>query len=235
MTHDSRPDEASIDRWLCEFRLNGFIVFKSFLDPEWVRAVAEQMEPLLRGELERATQGASQTQRSARRLAFDVGRYADLLGGPLADARYRRHPLIEQLVGRIFGPGVEWRRGWTQVECVWSGSVHMDWHSDQTMDETPDPSRVTDTLRLTYNIPLVDFTWANGAMEMIPGTHHLSRAFLARPLHDIAHIYPVPLRLRVGDALLRDGNVLHRGTPNLTDRPRPMLDQTYKRTRPDAP
>jgi hypothetical protein len=33
-----------------------------------------------------------------------------------------------------------------------------------------------------------------------------------------------------GDALLRDGNGLHRGTPNLTDEPRPMLDQTYKKS-----
>ena len=31
------------------------------------------------------------------------------------------------------------------------------------------------------------------------------------------------------DAILRDGNILHRGTPNLTDAPRPMLDQTYKK------
>ncbi len=35
--------------------------------------------------------------------------------------------------------------------------------------------------------------------------------------------------LRRGDAVLRDGNGLHRGTPNVTDRARPMLDRTYKR------
>ena len=30
------------------------------------------------------------------------------------------------------------------------------------------------------------------------------------------------------DALLRDGNLLHRGTPNMTDQPRILLDQTYR-------
>jgi hypothetical protein len=28
--------------------------------------------------------------------------------------------------------------------------------------------------------------------------------------------------------MLRDGNALHRGTPNLTDTPRILLGQTYK-------
>jgi ectoine hydroxylase-related dioxygenase (phytanoyl-CoA dioxygenase family) len=104
----------------------------------------------------------------------------------------------------------------------------MDWHSDLTHDETAEEGAMT---RVTYNIPLVEFTWCNGAMEMMPGTHHLPRSFLADPFKDVAHIYPVPLRLRLGDALLRDGNGLHRGTPNLTDAPRPMLDQTYKAIR----
>lgn len=227
-------DKETKKRWLCEFELNGFVVLRDLLAPDWVEAVREQMEPLLRGELERATKGESKTQRSAYRLAFDVGRYADLLGGALGDDRYRRHPVIEELVSEIFGGADRWRRGWTQVECVWSGSTHMDWHSDQTLDETPDPTQPSEPVRLTYNIPLVEFTWANGAMEMIPGTHRLSRSSLARSLHDIPNIYPVPLRLSVGDGLLRDGNVLHRGTPNLTERPRPMLDQTYKRIMPEA-
>jgi len=46
---------------------------------------------------------------------------------------------------------------------------------------------------------------------------------------EIANVYPHRLRLHPGDAVLRDGNLLHRGTPNLTDRVRPMLDQTYKK------
>ena len=43
------------------------------------------------------------------------------------------------------------------------------------------------------------------------------------------NIYPYLLRLNVGDAVFRDGNILHRGTPNLCDDVRPMLDQTYKK------
>jgi hypothetical protein len=41
-------------------------------------------------------------------------------------------------------------------------------------------------------------------------------------------VYGVRPDLRRGDAMLRDGNTLHRGAPNLTDTPRAMLDQTYR-------
>jgi ectoine hydroxylase-related dioxygenase (phytanoyl-CoA dioxygenase family) len=81
--------------------------------------------------------------------------------------------------------------------------------------------------RMAFNIPLVDFTWCSGAMEMLPGSHHLRRGFPS--VSDLPRVYPVRLELRLGDAVLRDCNCLHRGTPNLTDHVRPMLDQTYKR------
>jgi hypothetical protein len=34
--------------------------------------------------------------------------------------------------------------------------------------------------------------------------------------------------------MLRDGNTLHRGAPNLTDTPRAMLDQTYRTAKAPA-
>ena len=98
-------------------------------------------------------------------------------------------------------------------------------------EDTERPEDPNHTIRITYNIPLVDFTWANGAMELLPGSHLQPRSFLSSTFHDIAHLYPVSLRLQRGDALLRDSNTVHRGTPNLTEHPRPMLDQTYRTKR----
>jgi len=222
-------DAARRERWLREFRLNGFVILEDFLPREWVEAVHDQLLPVLRGEMERARRGEAQTRRGEdNRLAITLAQYADLLGPPLSDDLYRRNPVIESLVDDIFGGPGRRKRGWTQVEVAFPGTVHMNWHSDQTFDETPDPEHQAGSLRVTYNIPLVDFGWANGALEIIPGSHRLPRNFLNNTFKDVVNIYPAPLRLRRGDALLRDGNGLHRGTPNLTDRPRPMLDQTYK-------
>ncbi|HET6277986.1 MAG TPA: phytanoyl-CoA dioxygenase family protein [Candidatus Polarisedimenticolia bacterium] len=218
------------NRWLREFNLNGFILLRAFLPPDLVSGMHDQLLPILRAEHRKARDDGFARGRAPGRLALDVSEYIRLLGGPLADERFHRNPLIEELVDEVLGGANGWKRGWTQVEVVFRGSDHMAWHSDQKPEETPDlhgPHRV---LRVTYNIPLVDFTWANGALEVLPGSHHLPRAdTVSAAMTEIPNLYPVPLYLRRGDALLRDGNTLHRGTPNVTDAARPMLDQTYKR------
>lgn len=221
-------DPVIKDRWLREFRLNGFVILQSFLPVAYVEALWEQLLPILRGEKEKGDRGESPNKRGPNRYSFDVGVYAKLLGGPLDDPRYHAHPDIEELVEAILGPRNSWGRGWSRIECAWNGSEYMGWHSDQVFDETPDPHAANRTVRVTYNIPLVDFNWANGATEFVPGTHLQPRAVVDHKLLDIPNIYGVRPDLRRGDALLRDGNTLHRGAPNLTDTPRAMLDQTYR-------
>ncbi len=221
-------DPVQKDRWLREFHLNGFLVLRDFLSRDLVQAMHDQLLPLVRGEYERIEREGLQRLRAAGRLSLDVGRYADLLGGPLADPLYRNNPVIEELAEAILGPPGTWGRGWSQVECAFPGCGYMTWHPDQTPDETPAGDGPHHTVRLTFNIPLVPFTWATGAMELLPTTHLLPRAFVARSLQDVPSLYPVRLDLALGDAVLRDGNGLHRGTPNVSDTPRLMLDQTYR-------
>ena len=221
-------DETQKAVWLKELQLNGFVILRNFLPVDFVVELHDQLLPLLKGEYTKAVAGGFERGRAPGRLAIDLERYAELLGGPLADERYRRNPLIEELVDAVLGAG-GWRRGWSLVEAVWKGSAFMSWHSDQTLEETPDPDGPHEPVRLTYNIPLIDTTWAVGATEFLPGSHTQPRSFLNQTFHDVAQVYPVRPLLRRGDAMLRDGNGLHRGTPNLTDDPRPMLDQTYKK------
>jgi hypothetical protein len=221
-------DPVQKDRWLREFHLNGFVLLRGFLPPERVRAMHAQLLPLVRGEYARIEREGLQRLRAPGRLSLDVSRYAELLGGALADPLYRHNPVIEELAEAILGPMGTWGRGWSQVECAFPGCGYMTWHPDQTPDETPPGDGPHRTVRLTFNIPLTEWTWANGAMELLPATHLLSRAFLTRNVQEIAHLYPVRLDLAVGDALLRDGNGLHRGSPNVSEEPRLMLDQTYR-------
>ena len=221
-------DPQTKDLWLREFRLNGFVILRGFLPVPFVEALWEQMLPILRGEKERGDRGDTPNTRGPHRYSFDVGAYAQLLGGALADERYLAHPDIEELVEAVLGPRTTWGRGWSRVECAFKGSEYMGWHSDQVFDETPDPQSHNRTVRVTYNIPLVDFTWANGATEFVPGSHLQPRSVVDDRLHEIPNVYGVRPDLRRGDAMLRDGNTLHRGAPNLIDTPRAMLDQTYR-------
>jgi len=219
-------DPEQKDNWLREFQLNGFVVFRNFLPVDFVEALADELAPLLEAEYAKASKDGWAEGRNVGRMGLHLEQYARLFSGALADDRYQRNPIIEELVDATLGEG-QWRRGWTLVEANWKGSGHMTWHSDQRPEDTPDPSGPHEIIRVTFNIPVVDFTWETGAMEMLPGSHHLPRDFGV--VDGVDNIYPHLLRLNRGDAIFRDGNILHRGTPNLSDRVRPMLDQTYKK------
>jgi hypothetical protein len=217
------PDQK--DRWLREFQLNGFVVLRNFLPADFVRAMHEELTPLLDAEYAKSTKDGFVKGRAQGRLALHLEHYAGLWKGALADDRYQRNPVIEELVNATLGAG-RWERGWTLVEAAWKGSAFMSWHSDLKPEEAPDPRARHQPVRVTYNIPLVGFTWESGAMEVVPGSHLLPRDFGG--VLGVANIYPYRLNLALGDAVFRDSNILHRGTPNLTDRVRPMLDQTYR-------
>ena len=219
-------DADQKDRWLREFHLNGFIVLRNFLPVDFVEALREELAPLLEAEHTKASRDEFSKGRARGRLALHLGQYANLLKSSLADVRYQSNPVIEELVDATLGEGC-WKRGWTLVEAVWKGAEFMAWHSDQKPDDTPDMHGPHETVRVTFNIPLVDFTWHSGATEVLPGSHHLPRDFAG--VVGVPNIYPYLLRMNVGDAVFRDGNILHRGTPNLGEEARPMLDQTYKK------
>src|SRR6266581_2900066 len=118
-----------------------------------------------------------------------------------------------------------WRRGRTKAECPFKDADTMPWHPDVPNDETHDPARPPRPTRLTFNVPLVDINDANGPMEIVPGSHRMHHRGAQDYIYDLPQIYGVKILLRRGDAMLRDGNALHRGTPNLTERPRLLLDQ----------
>lgn len=222
------PAKEELDLLVREFRLNGFAVLKGLIPVDLLTDFHHQLQPILRGEYKRVMAGQTEKARGAHRLAIDLTPYAKVISGQFYDEVFTHNPIAEDLVGAILAPHGTWRHGWTQVECAWKGSEFMGWHSDQTLADTPEPEQPNKTVRITFNIPLVDFTWANGAMQVIPGSHHLPRSFHSYQFEKLPRLHSHSLSLCRGDAIIRDGNMLHRGTPNLTHEPRPMLDQTYK-------
>lgn len=76
-------------------------------------------------------------------------------------------------------------------------------------------------------MPLVDINDANGPLEVVPGSHRM-RHTDTNPIYKVSQVHGVKLLLHQGDAVLRDGNGLHRGTPNLGAEPRILLDQAYR-------
>ena len=95
----------------------------------------------------------------------------------------------------------------------------------------PDLAHATPAYSLVVNVPVVDTSPQNGSTELWPGTHldtnrtqgediKLSPAAEARHRSECLPLQPsVP----AGSALVRDIRLWHRGMPNHTQQPRPMI------------
>ncbi|GAB1543297.1 hypothetical protein NUACC21_59710 [Scytonema sp. NUACC21] len=85
---------------------------------------------------------------------------------------------------------------------------------------------VTPLYALAVNFPLVEVTEENGPFQMARGTHLLSReeglAKIASGEIPMESFYMQP-----GDVTIRSPLALHRGSPNRTSQPRPMVVMGY--------
>lgn len=78
---------------------------------------------------------------------------------------------------------------------------------------------------LIVNVAVVDTDLVNGAIDVVPKTH---RRFYKYWEFALNRVYrdAVRLPLSQGDVLIRTSTLWHRGMPNLSDKPRPMLALT---------
>ena len=68
----------------------------------------------------------------------------------------------------------------------------------------------------------------HGPVEIAPGTHRMPRKDARRAV-EAGEISPQPVPLEIGDVLIRHPWALHRGSPNTTDTPRPLVTIRYVR------
>jgi ectoine hydroxylase-related dioxygenase (phytanoyl-CoA dioxygenase family) len=104
-------------------------------------------------------------------------------------------------------------------------NVHVDYQRP-LFGEAPDLLLPAYVLVVTFG--LVRITLENGAIEIAPGTHRMQRKEALRAV-EAAEIGMQPVPLEIGDVLIRHPWALHRGSPNTTDTPRPLVTVRYVR------
>lgn len=96
----------------------------------------------------------------------------------------------------------------------------------------PDLEQATPPFGFVINVPVVDVSPANGSTELWPGTHRDATVFLSKnhlrvPEKTLerrrALVPPVQPTIPCGGVLIRDLRLWHRGMPNRTATPRPMI------------
>jgi hypothetical protein len=210
--------EKEIETFVATARSDGFVILKNHFSQETLNKWRDTCLPLLDQQIRME---GEQTSRGSNRyyvtLPFEM---------PFADPSIYEDQdilaILEELIGKNF------------VMCQLAsdtpinGSACQDIHRD-CPPLFPEAGIETPMYQLAVNFPLIDVTPENGPLEIIRGTHMLSRdQGLDLLENQKASLEQVEMKL--GDVMIRDVRTLHRGTPNKTDTPRPMVVIGYSRS-----
>lgn len=144
---------------------------------------------------------------------------------PFADPEFFENEVILGIVEKLVGrDGVMCQLA---TDTPLEGSDYQDVHRD-TQLLFPETGQETPPYQLAVNFPLVDVTPENGPFEVAPATHMISKEEGLRRL-ETGEAKLEPICLKRGDVMVRDVRHLHRGTPNHTATPRPMVVIGYSR------
>jgi hypothetical protein len=213
-----RYSAAEHDSFARQFNRDGLVVLPGHFDVELLRAWAREFEPLLAAGIERDIANPNRgPQRFYVTLPFR---------GVFADRSIYEDPDVLAIVERVAGPEPVMCQLATDTPL--RGSDFQAWHADTPLlfPETNDND--TPSFQIAVNFPLVDVTDEMGPLETTDGTHRMNKAeVLAAIERGELRGRRVPMAL--GDVMIRDVRAVHRGTPNLTETPRPMVVIGYSR------
>jgi hypothetical protein len=206
------------DAFARDFNRDSLVVLRDHIPRAKLARWAEAFQPLLQAQIAREKQVSS---RGAQRYYVTLPFVA-----PWADPEIYEDRDILSIVERVAGPD--------PVMCQLAsdtplrGSEYQPWHADTPplFPETGDND--TPSFQLAVNFALCDVGEDNGPFETTHGTHRMDKA---QALAGIAsgEIAQHRYTMRMGDVMIRDVRAVHRGTPNLTDTPRPMVVIGYSR------
>jgi hypothetical protein len=212
-----RYSGEEIEGFVREVLADGFCVLPGHLPRAKMEAWREAFRPLLERHVER----------EGHRFNRGPARYYVTLpfAAPFADpAVYEDDDVLGVVFGLVGGDA-------TLVQLATDtpllGSDYQDVHRDAP-PLFPEWGRETPPFQLAVNFPLVDVTEENGPFEVARATHTVSKEEGLRRL-ERGEARLEPICLRAGDVMIRDVRGLHRGTPNRTREPRPMVVVGYSR------
>ena len=215
--NSQRYGDAEIRKLTEEAVRDGFCVLRGHIPKEKLDHWSEEFRPLLEDHLER--EGHIQNRGPGRyyvTLPFDR---------PFADEEIFCDPdvlaIVENLIGADF----------TMVQLATDtplrGSDYQEIHRDAA-PLFPEWGQETPTFQLAVNFPLIDVTAENGPFEVARGTHRVTKEDGMRMIESGERPLE-PVLLAACYVMIRDVRGLHRGTPNRTDTPRPMVVIGYSR------
>lgn len=201
-----------------ELDQRGYCVLRGILPTPRVDECREAFRPILRGYLGSGPEPNRGPARHFLPMPFEP---------PCFCPEFFFHPDVLRLVRDAMDDRVVADQWGCDVPLP--GSQHQGFHVDFARPLFPEsPNLRLPPYMLAVSFGLVRITPANGPIEIAPGTHRMPKEeALAAVESGTNEIDPVPLE--IGDVLVRHPWALHRGTPNATDEPRPLVTIRYVR------
>ena len=201
----------------------GYLVLGQVLTGEQVRRIGDRLDALMREEGDQA--GAELLDSPYIRHPKEAGadRLADLVNkGDVFDVFYT-HPRVLAAFSRVLGREMKLSSLNYRAATPGAGEqkLHVDWHEPVA----PGDYMVCNSIWL-----LDDFSRANGATRVVPGTHlagRLPQDVLADPASP--HPDEVLLEAPAGTVAVFNSHVWHGGTRNTTDRHRRAVHSYFCR------
>lgn len=213
-----RYTAAEHDAFARDFNRDSLVVLKDHIPRAKLARWADAQWPLLQAQIEREKDSPS---RGAQRFYVTLPFQA-----PFADPEIYEDRDILAIVERVAGPEPVLCQLATDTPL--KGSDYQAWHADTPALFPEWGTNDTPSFQIAVNFALCDVTDENGPFETTYGTHRMNKDEAMAGLKSGA-IAQHRLKMRMGDVMIRDVRAVHRGTPNSTDQPRPMVVLGYSR------
>ncbi|MCU1472049.1 phytanoyl-CoA dioxygenase family protein [Amnibacterium sp.] len=213
-------------------KIKGYVIIEDVFDEAQLTALKARFNELLNAYVEKTdpNRGAS---RYGMPLPFE---------SPFASTTLVANPIILQVIRSILGEDIIC--SFFASDTALSGSQYQQAHSD-VAPLFPEDDISLPPFCYVVNIPLVDFRPDNGPTEIWPYGTHLVGDPRVVPIPDFTRIQelresalgrfteeemtPQQVITPAGSVVIRDIRMWHRGTPNRSQDPRPMMAMVYNR------
>jgi ectoine hydroxylase-related dioxygenase (phytanoyl-CoA dioxygenase family) len=201
------------DAHAAQMREQGYTIIEDFMDAATLAAVRETLAPYLGGYHGRNDFEGFLTERV----------YTLVARGKVFEA-LTEEPRVLALLDRVLQPNYLLTA--SQAICINPGENAQGLHTDDSFYRQPRPRPA-----ISYTmIAAVDaFTEANGATQVIPGSHLWGDPGSPGRPNDMAEMEKmlVPLEMPAGACVVFPGTLVHQGGANRTDKPRLAFTNQY--------
>ncbi len=206
--------DADLDRLVEDLNRDGICILRGLIPREKVQEWARAFNNLF---TERQNRPGGLAPREKSRYYLTLPWVP-----PFADEEVFANPTLLAVLDRVFPQ--EYVLVQLGADVPLKGSDYQEVHRDFRPLFTEDT--VTPLYALAVNFPLVDVTEENGPFQQARGTHVLPREEGLRKVAS-GEIPMESFYAQMGDVTVRTPLALHRGSPNRSDAPRPMVVMGY--------